>query len=503
MTRHTQILENKVFYQHGDNKPYSEQNGLSMVKLLDQSRWMVGVFVTLYMTLLDFSNISLNDNSNTTVTSSVGGITEFVMRAVIGILLLLPLVALSVTLIMRIGILRWLIAFAPLWVAAFALFDMKWWGEWLLKNINLKSILWIIFAPIVPVFVLSISIIFIQALHRNMNDDLGKEQNAWSFMGMQFTKQAEKNTTCADFWWLQQLCYKTNDDLPGGSVFANLFPRLFVNIFSIAIMRFLVKMSFAASPLTAWAAEWIMNIGWKLLWSIPLIPIPGLGRQWINTVAKLPSAISNVWNNIWDYYNRKSDAAIDRMWDTIQEAMGIKEKTATPASTISSYTPPAKVTNFNKWSELTNHLGLNNGGTLNTTNATTEKIEKLVNNDGKEKIITWSTTSEKSDQIIGILNDMFEGSSIIDQQKQLTYKSIFNEWLSPYISDKTSWTIKEESKNAITWFLNSPNIQKMLNLDTNDKISEWILKKINYKDKDNKTFKLEKGTGTTYTRTSS
>lgn len=87
---------------------------------------MVGPFVTLYVSLLDFSNLSINNSDSQDVSGqAIGAMIEFLMRTIIGIMLLVPLIALTVVIIMRVVLMWGVIAFIPLGIAAKLLFDGK------------------------------------------------------------------------------------------------------------------------------------------------------------------------------------------------------------------------------------------------------------------------------------------------------------------------------------------------------------------------------------------
>ena len=475
----------------GTTNGYTNTNGLSTKSLLDQSKGMVWPFVTLYMTLLDFSNISLNNSSETTLSWAVWWITEFLIRAIIGILLLVPLIALSVSLIMRIWLLRWIIAFSPLAIIAVTLFDMKW-GDWMLKDVNIWSILGLIFWPIVPVFALSISIIFIQALHGQMKGDIAVQRETRWFLWINFTAQKDNNNTvCADFRWMQQICYKTDNDVPASSVFVNLFPRLFVNIFAIAIMRFLVKMSFAASPLTQWAANSVMDIWKSLASSIPIIPIPGLWKLsawnifWSDRNASIADRILDTWWEKVRSLDNDGQKNLDTLFKNFAEWDWDKKKEAWWDIQWSSVNKiDIRQINTDKVKEkITEHINQNQK--LNLAQA-----ETIINNNAKEKdskIITWSTIQEKASQVIEAMNQIY------NKEEQTKYtKALIIEWIADIIKkDYNTWSIvldKEDDKKRLSEFINDSNVKSFLIEEKN--ILDKILKNITYKDPSSIIYKL-------------
>jgi hypothetical protein len=75
------------------------------------------------MSLLDFSNLSSQDTENQTAATTLNGVTEFLLKSAVSIALFIPLVALAITLIIRIVILRGVIAFIPLGIVLYGLKD--------------------------------------------------------------------------------------------------------------------------------------------------------------------------------------------------------------------------------------------------------------------------------------------------------------------------------------------------------------------------------------------
>lgn len=483
--------DRKTLFLSWNNTGYTNTNGLSTKSLLDQSKGMVWPFVTLYMTLLDFSNISLNNSSETTLSWAVWWITEFLVRAIIGILLLVPLIALSVSLIMRIWLLRWIIAFSPLGIIVVTLFDMKSW-DWILKDVNIWSILGLIFWPIVPVFALSISIIFIQALHGQMKGDIAAQRETRWFLGINFTAQKDNNNTvCADFRWMQQICYKTDNDVPASSVFVNLFPRLFVNIFAIAIMRFLVKMSFAASPLTQWAADSVMNIWKSLASSIPIIPIPGLWKLsawnifWSDRNASIADRILDTWWEKVRSLDQEGQKNLDTLFRDFAEWDKKKEVWWDVQWSVPNKIDISKINTGKVKEWITEHINKNQK--INLANA-----EAIINNnaiDKNNKIITWSTTQDKVSQLVNTMNQIYKD----DKNNLLKHNRIMvTEWITDIIKKSyDTWSIiidKEDDKNKLIEFINDGYIKPFLIEEKN--ILDTILKNITYKDPNGTIYKL-------------
>ncbi len=296
--------------------PYSAQSSQTFQTLMDQSQGMVGPFVTLYMTLLNFSNLSNTDTHNASVSNQIWWFVEFGLKAAMSIAVFIPLVAIAMTLIIRVVLLWGIIAFIPLGIAFYGLKDelpkkvewgMKapkrlWW-----KSIDEKSIIWLIFAPVLPVFVLSISIIILQTLQGELSKAITADNPTRQFLGIQAKpKENDPSTSCINFWGMVDTCIKTDSETDVGSGFSNLIPRLFINLFGIGLMWSMMKVSLASSSLTAGVGWSIMKFWQQALWAIK---IPGLG-VWTNAIEKITK------------HGVIGDTIAERFWfnnDTIQK----------------------------------------------------------------------------------------------------------------------------------------------------------------------------------------
>ncbi|MEI7562225.1 MAG: hypothetical protein WCJ39_00425 [bacterium] len=115
--------------------------------------------MTMYSSLLNFSQIS------DTSISSLGSVSgEVIIKAGIAVALLIPLLALTVVLIIRIGFLWLVIAVSPLLILS-EVFKIKGIKDALDKiGLSLSNIVSVIFAPVITVFALSISLVFLSTL---------------------------------------------------------------------------------------------------------------------------------------------------------------------------------------------------------------------------------------------------------------------------------------------------------------------------------------------------
>ncbi len=279
----------KDFMEQGNTPPYSSQGWLTLHTLINSSKGMVWPFVTLYMSLLDYSQLTYLNNW-TAKNAELGALTEFLLKGAVSLALFIPLVALAVVLIIRVVLLRAIIAFIPLGIV-FALLWKEVWLSWdgfslwdTLGKVDAKWIIWLIFAPILPVFAISMSIIFLHTLQTNLSHALDDNSETRSFLGIQGVDSQGTNKSCIDYRWIQAICIDKWEEIWSGAGLSNYLPWLIVNMFAIGLMWMMIKFAFAGSQITSKIWESVMSAWWKLLWSIP---VPGM--WWIQAGSLLKS----------------------------------------------------------------------------------------------------------------------------------------------------------------------------------------------------------------------
>ena len=469
-------------------EPYSSQNGLTMNNLINESKGMVWPFITLYITLLDFSNLSIQDTKDKTAATTLNGVTEFLLKWGISIALFIPLVALAITLIIRIVLLRWIIAFIPLGIVAYGLFDKKeqslWSGLW---AANPSSILWLIFAPILPVFTISISIIILQTLQLAMKPAIDNDNKTRDFMWIEFftDTDANQNTSCMNFWGLQTVCLDKGTEISGWSGFANFLPWLFVNIFAIGLMWMMVKVAISGSTITGKIWWNIMEMWSKALGSIPLISI-WWRSVWANALSKtLGTWMSTLENKIGDI-NRVQDR-------TISDAFGL--------------TPPEKVAptpfSLSKKDEVSKNFRSKIWSSPQTFKEYNDTIEKSIESENEKANFAKISNSDKSWIIMNFVADIEKekielekdktknGTKISELQTQITNlsKTALHGWYSDFINQTDNNKIEETKINDFINYLNSDNISKLLKDEATgiknterEKIETKFRNQIDYKD---------------------
>jgi len=109
-------------------------------------------------------------------------------------MLIVPLIILAVVLIIRVAVLWVVIAFSPL-LALVRGFGKDSMLSGISSKISASNIIGMIFAPVLPVFILSLSIVFLQSLSSRFYDPANT--GSWESMGITLTHNTEAQETCA------------------------------------------------------------------------------------------------------------------------------------------------------------------------------------------------------------------------------------------------------------------------------------------------------------------
>ena len=207
----------------------------------------------------------------------------------------IPLIAVSIIFIMRVGLLRLAIALAPFIVLAtcfkeIEIFMFKW--EFL-KYLKLENLIWIIFSPAIICFAISMSAVLVTVIS-NLNFDINSN----------VVKPILGWLVRLDIWWLSVSIAK-----------------LVISVFWIAITWFLVWAAIQTSKL--WDSKivtWFKDSATAALWSLPIVPIVWEWPDWNLTTefiwAKaafgswwiVPKALSTIESN---RYNKETQAIED------------------------------------------------------------------------------------------------------------------------------------------------------------------------------------------------
>ncbi len=271
---------------------FDSTTSMTISDLIKKSKWFVGPLVTMYSSLLNFAQ--LTDTNITTVGETSG---VFLIKTWVAIALFFPLIALAIVLIARIGVLRLYIVASPFIIlkASFSKFlEMKGLDEYL----DIKSVIGIIFAPVVTVAALSISLIFMTALVNGFSSS-GSNEQINQTLGIEKIQAIEPGNDAVNFQNVAQLEFTK---LPWWEAM-DRFSRLMINFFAIGLMRMVFFAAIKANKLGKGIGGKVQEFWSNVFRTLPILPIGeggagvGFGSA-AREISRLPDTyISNVTAN--------------------------------------------------------------------------------------------------------------------------------------------------------------------------------------------------------------
>ena len=404
--------------------------------------WMTWILWTMYASLLNiWSTVSYPS------WSWVAMIWDVIFKLFFLLALIIPLFTLAVILIVRAVFLWMFIVVSPIIFLFTPIknFEKVLWEKW--KLTNLVSL---IFLPVVVVFALSLSFVFLSYLkfEKTSISDTFWVNLTWSkaIIPLDWKDGQHKIT----------ISYKWNDS---ASLFANMwntFAWLIENIFAIAFMWIIVFSAFKTSKLTSWIASSINKFSLSMAKAAPVAPFAGWQSisslwQWISQGKALP------WKRQSDQYTQKLKPLIDELqskmaWSEQENIDNANKTMVAPTTKIAGWTSVAsygnKVNNFKstslpKWTVgelLKNNEEFSKLATKLQINETTLR-DILGKQDYKDKNLK-DIFSDLKDK----LKDVFKNAS-----KKKLKDIINNNVLSKNI---TLLQLDDDAKNKIKSFFN-------------------------------------------------
>lgn len=295
----------------------------------------------------------------------------------------IPLIAVAVVFIMRIGILWMAVVLSPFIVlsAAFKEIWEKIFKSSFLKYLSLEYLIPIIFAPAIICFAISISTVLVAII---------------SWLNVEPIKAVEPKI----LWWLIEL------DIGGLSLW---LWKLVISVFWIAITWFLVWTAISVTKL--WDSEiikWIKGLAESALWSIPIVPVIWTDENWKLTTKMIWTTaafkdwwiVSKITEDIKQTYNDRDSQILD---DFIRHPENVKIRRAEAyKDAIVNFTPT-------------------------TTDWTTENITI------KSENWTSSYTCKFTDVLASKKEDIIKAINGLDENKRKAFgasnpRIVFNNW---------------------------------------------------------------------------
>lgn len=264
---------------------------LTLGNLMKASKSYVGPMVVLYSSLLDFSSMNVVNLNNDLAGLSV----EFIIKLIATLALVIPIVLMAVVLIIRVGALWLVIAFSPL-------IALKWsFGNdvsilGMDKKMEPNFILSLIFAPVIAVFALSISIIFLSIIQESMlTTNSAWKPNIERQLGIEIIRPAGWDQVCLRTDVSQnEFCMKLKEQEVWWSMYLDYFNWVVLNLFAIGLMWTLFFAVMKSIDLTS-GFVWSIEEMWKsVAMSTPILPVPGI---WAISAAGAQNAVSEVTKN--------------------------------------------------------------------------------------------------------------------------------------------------------------------------------------------------------------
>jgi len=411
--------------------------GMFLKDLLEKSEWFVWPLVTLYVSMLNFTDLHVSTVGWGWWKTSYATFFEFALKAATWIMMIIPLITLAIVLVIRVGILWVIIATSPLliiWLVFYeeGLNSLPLWG----MKLDVKSIIWLIFAPVLLVFALSISLLFLYTLQDSIYDQ--EHSQVREGLGLTIAPWATATEECMNARGLFDVCYEVGLKHPWGWVYADMFARLIMNGFGLWLVWTLVFAAINATSMTKWIAESVTK---TMTWIATAIPI---GWVSVSSIWSFKDAIENsAKKKFIDKPNSESRAATQSIVDWIfNPDDGWSEKVSNAIDKINKNSASiwdiqwfddtnakdresiVKTWTDKKWSELKSEAV----GRL--TQEYVQKIEKLAESENK---------ADKK-KALDLLNaDIFQETkdTLIDKLKKDTYfDSLVKDKANKYVLEK-------------------------------------------------------------------
>ena len=267
--------------------------------LIDKSKWFVWPLITIYSSTLNFGQLIESDWWGDKLTFGI--VLKFMIKTFMGIMLILPILALAIIMLARIWILWIVIALTPM-IIIDQIFEFKIFDK--MEYLKIENIIKLIFAPVLIVFGLSIALIFMSTLSNILksNQSLQKEDTLkWLWITQ---SQNKSEWDCYSVLWTWTFCNKLNM----GWWLDNI-SYLLINIFGIAIMWSLLFRTISQTwniGKKIW--ETIKKWWEKLAWEMPIVPIGWW--VWMNQI-------------IWAWW---SEWILNKMTNNITNKMNIESQ---------------------------------------------------------------------------------------------------------------------------------------------------------------------------------
>ena len=252
-------------------------DGFRLKDLMENSKWWVWPFVTMYSSILNYQDLVMNPDSESVVWNLFG----FIINTFFALILFLPIWILMVLLIIRIGFLWIVVAISPILVLVnFGPVWDKIKNNDLLKKFEIKEILKQIFLPVVVVFAVSMCIVFLSTLYKSKPNYDDASQTLSAFWIEKVSSQEVQWSGCIMTWrnmtnetysilWLVTVRINAQNY----NHWKDIFVWVLMELLATWIVWFFMK-----TAINLMSEKWkkFMSTAEKFVTTIPLIQLPGV-----------------------------------------------------------------------------------------------------------------------------------------------------------------------------------------------------------------------------------
>ncbi|MFZ2150871.1 MAG: hypothetical protein WAZ12_03885 [Candidatus Absconditicoccaceae bacterium] len=328
--------------QGGSGRLNNITGGTTLSTLIDKSKGFVGPLITIYSSTLNFGQLIDTDSGGDSLTFGI--LLKFLIKTLIGIMLILPILALAIIMLARIGILRVTIAFIPILIIdqvfGFKIFDK-------MEYLKTENIIKLIFAPVIIVFGLSIALIFMSTLSNILGENKTDFTNSGIISQKESTLQGlgitQSKPDCYTVLGTWTFCTKLN--IGGG---LDNISYLLINIFGIAIMWSLLFLTIKQTgSIGEKIGKSIKEGGEKFAGNIPIVPIPGGERVGISQIAGKEGLFNKIGSNIETQMSKANREKLEDGIPSLYPKTPTTEKEGTN-NTPQTNNPPINTDQINK-----------------------------------------------------------------------------------------------------------------------------------------------------------
>ena len=394
---------------------FNGTDSLTISTLIQKSKWFVGPLVTIYSSLLNFAQLT---DTNVTSASWTSGI--FIIKSLVAIALFFPLIALALVLIARIGVLRLYIVASPFIILKES-FKLKM-GS-LDSYLSVKSVIWIIFAPVVTVAALSISLIFMTALVKGFSST-DTNSAIHEALGIQSIDARYTGNDAISFEWIASLEFSK---LPRGQAM-DRFSWLRVNFFAIGLMRLIFFAAMKSNELGKSIGGQVEKVGENIFRTMPILPI----GWWVGI-----GSATNVLKQVPDRWIADKNSEQNKI---VQDYVYGSPDKWTPLTTIDSSLATKLITSNATAADITKWL--------TDKWVKTADIGTVLNSSTAELFTAVNALKQNKDQVIKAIGEAGAGADWYTKYETTQKATAAKKTLDAFINGK-----KPTNENTLIWIV--------------------------------------------------